>query len=299
MSLPVVFISNNQYTIPTYTALYSLLALNESSTYDIYIITPGDFYEENRKLLQSLPLSLNRTDRLSFITMGNEFAGNYVVRNIPVSTYYKLLIPWLLSGHNKIVYCDSDVIFLEGLSEVFSTNVEDYYIAGVHYKEYEDSYFKNHLTEIGVDRSHYINAGLLVMNCKKIRTIFSKEQIIKVSKTEYLYQDQDIINILFKNHICHLAGKFNCKANDILINNKKEFNMIHYAGLKPWNDFTACWIEWWDVFKKTPIFNVRELNKLYVKILDIQGWDQQEISISLSRPIMILKRIMSKLLRKA
>lgn len=298
MSLPVVFITNDKYTVPTYIALYSLLALNDEDTYDLFILTPVDFNDESKNLLQSIPAALNRTDTVSFIAMGNEFSDNYVVRDIPISTYYKLLIPWILSGYDKIIYCDSDVIFLESLSEVYVTDIEEFYVAGVHYKEYENSYFKKHLKEIGVDRNKYVNAGLLLINCEKIRQDFTKEAIVKASKVKYIYQDQDIINILFKNNILQLPNKYNCKANDIVINNRLDFNMIHYAGLKPWNDFTACWIEWWDVFRKTPIFDRDELNNIYVKILNIQGWDHREINISLSLPMRMLKRILAKILRR-
>ena len=119
----------------------------------------------------------------------------------------------------------------------------------------------------------YINIDMLIINLKQIRKDNMIQKFMELSKRNYLYQDQDILNIACYGKIITLPPKYNAivsklkENNPILRNIYKEEDIfeaknspfiINYDGKKkPWNSIDIYMEKyWWDIAKKTPYINI-------------------------------------------
>ncbi len=161
------------------------------------------------------------------------------IPHITRETYYRYIISDLLPDKDKVLWLDSDLVVNGRLDNLYNIDLEDYFCAGA-----EDLFIKNlgYKKEIGFnDCDLYVNAGVLLLNLKKIREQNLSSQLI--NKTRELsdkieYQDQDIINIVFKNHIKQFDSIYNFASTNVgkEKQKRKKAIIIHYTGnVKPWS----------------------------------------------------------------
>ncbi len=134
-----------------------------------------------------------------------------------ISTFARLFLADILPETiDKILYLDCDMIVLNDLSELYNTNIKDYYCAGciesnipkyVYYGKHSDTPF--------------INAGTLLINLKKWRQENFRQQCIDLIK-EYpdknFLHDQNIINIVARDKIKFVSSKFNANTRNYYVN---------------------------------------------------------------------------------
>lgn len=129
---------------------------------------------------------------------------------INITTYYRLLLPNILEGIDKVLYLDCDVIINSSICNLWNNDISKYAIAGVRDRINNSIRLYNRLKyDIKLE---YINAGVLLINLKKWReeNIFEKALSIAVTSPAILKNhDQDIINILFCNSKKILNFKYN------------------------------------------------------------------------------------------
>lgn len=112
-------------------------------------------------------------------------------------TITRLLLD-LLNVPEKIIYIDADTMCCSDLSQLFNVDVE----------EYEFAASLDIVGHIWV-RYNYCNAGILLLNIKKIREtkLFEKARV-RVNKRKMFMPDQSAINFLAKKKL-YLPYKFN------------------------------------------------------------------------------------------
>lgn len=282
--IPIVFSTDHNFVMQAGVCVLSLLMNASDEYYDIYILIAKDVTEEDRqKLMQTVE---PYCAKLNFICMDNTFANAYEIRNISTAAYYRLLIPWLLPQYDKVIYADVDMIFQIGLKNVFNTNIEDNYVAGVAMPgALVSSGFRKNAEKLGLNIDEYINSGFLVINCKRQREVRLKEKYLRYSKNKYFYQDQDIINIVCKKHIFLLPQNYNVGSVifKLYLNRKKSLldyysqeelkiiftkNIIHYAGInKPWNSYCFQYDIWWYYYRCSIFYNIDFYLKHSYKLL--------------------------------
>ena len=213
---------------------------------------------------------------IDFIFM-NEKIFKYIKIKIPhitLPTYYRLLIGDLLPNEiDKCIYLDVDICVCKDLSELFNIDIKDNYIAGVvspGYYFYENKNCKRlNLSSM----KQYLNAGMLLMNLKKIRKDNMTKKFIELSKRNFDSQDQDVLNVACYGKILTLPPKYNTQVLKLKENNpllrklykKKDIieainapHIIHYSNKrKPWNSLEIYMEKyWWDIAKQTPYSNI-------------------------------------------
>lgn len=178
--------------------------------------------------------------------------------------------------YDKVLYLDVDTIVLKDLWNVFNINlneniagaVEDLWIkklykkskpishSNITYRQYFEKIYQN-------SKFRYFNAGFLLLNLKKMR-----EENIDNKLWEYLednhplvFQDQDVLNAVFKDRIVFLDKKWNCFQG---LNKCLFPAVIHYVGAeKPWN--LRCpnrfWDTWWKYFSLTDFYSKKKQNQ--------------------------------------
>ena len=289
--IPVVLAADNNYAQPTMVTIASMLQTAEKSTvYHFYLLVSGDFSEKNKKRI--IELCSQRTEwKVKFVDMQSAYKNTYIkVPHISTATYYRLQLPSLLSDVNKCIYLDVDLIVKQDLSSLFETDIENQYLAGVRAAGYyaTSESLEYHMNRLGIqDFSAYVNAGVLVMNLKRIREDGLEQKFVELIDKEWESQDQDILNVACLGKIRLVNMKYNAMTKYPLDDDKSYDRMnclkrayseyewedgrknpviIHYADrIKPWTTAGVVYAnEWWGVVSQMPMNIAMDIYNSYV-----------------------------------
>ncbi len=183
------------------------------------------------------------------------FKGDY----ISLATYYRLLIPEIIPNEDRILYLDCDIIVRKSLSDLYNRDFGNNMVLGV-----VDCSLKEHSARLGV--SKYINAGVLLLNCKKMREEKSVQTIIdwiENNQDKIECHDQDVINAVFDGRIEYVEDIYNAqvkKLHDTIFSGIKDPAILHFISPK------KPWIHW------KPL-NSTYWAREYFKALEDTPWD--------------------------
>lgn len=156
------------------------------------------------------------------------------IEHITKETYFRYMIADVLRDIDRVLYLDGDTIVNGDISELFDTDLTNFYCAGV-----RDIYIES------VDHKKdglYINAGVILFNLDEMRKTNAAEKLFKLTaENNFKHQDQDAINVAFNGKIKELDCIYNFKRD-----HQKNFpqrlhsaKIVHYVGpSKPWKKFT-------------------------------------------------------------
>ena len=119
--------------------------------------------------------------------------------------YYKLLIPIIFPDFERIIFLDSDTLIFKDISEMFNLPFNDTYILGYPFHT-ADSLYK-----FGIHSKNYINAGVILINIKKIREDGKDLELINFTKKKgkrLFFLEQDAINYVYLKKIGLLPLKY-------------------------------------------------------------------------------------------
>lgn len=272
--VPIVFCFDENFILPARVCITSLLVnADESTFYDIFIL-----HADNCNLEKAGFESLHSFGNcnIQFRKVGNQFNGSFVIRGITIASYYRLLIPQLIPEYDKIIYADVDMIFRMDLSEMYDTDISSVHVAGVPdygilLCEKDVEYVENILHLSNVNK--YIQGGLLLLNSKKMREDNLLQDFIRLSRKQFTYQDQDLLNLVCEKTKILLPMKYNVTLSifyhsfydcNKLLNLQSEYaslndilsiGNIHYNGPKPWIKYCPNFDIWWEYYRKSPNFD--------------------------------------------
>ena len=268
---PIVFSTDHNFVMPTCVTIHSLLkTANPGVNYDIYLIVDSGVDTKDKKLLQQQVEKDNNESRINFIDIGDTFENGFEIRNISKACYNRLMIPWVIPNYDKIIYSDVDIIFKGDISELYNTDLKDALVAGVGGSVWNKGIIKKYLQKINADSEEYINSGFLLINSKLQREENLKERYLTLSRKKFLYQDQDIINLVCKGKIKKLPNSYNVKPIDCYNYEMNQIKVIHYMGQKPWDHFTFQWVDWWDYYNTSVVYDPQLNKNLSKKIMTYQ-----------------------------
>ena len=250
---------------------------NSNDNFNFYIIS--DYIsEENKKRIEQLKFIRNFNIKYLVIDP-SKYKDLYVNNNIGISAFYRFESFDLLDD-DKFLYLDCDTIVRKDIAELYETELEDYYCAGV-----EDILNPILKQKFSIDEnSLYINSGVMLINqymCRK-NNIYSS--IINFLNTPWEIQwgDQDIINKIFENKIKSLDLKFNCLYpyhnyyKDSRYYNKmaQDPSIIHYiTDNKPW-------IPGKNPHKKTDYFKYLKMTPYYSDFIELYKIEESTLILN-------------------
>lgn len=275
MRIPIIFAIDGNVVVPCGVALTSLfLNAREDTFYEVFIL-----YEASRLTGQDRDrireaFRDEKHGEISFVEVGKDFSDvriNGVF--ITAATYYRLLIPDLFPQFDKVIYADIDMIFQQDFTPVFQSSLNDgEWIAAALDLAVESHHFKAPFPEkIGKTSSDYFNAGFLIMNLKEMRAHEVSRLFQMHLDKKYDQNDQDILNIVCKDHTQFLPTCYNFQTNhffsymwrrdhtDIGFDELFRTATLHYTFKnKPWNSLDCvAYDTWWYYYKLSPFFDVR------------------------------------------
>ncbi len=164
--VPVVFCFDDNFKVPSWVAVKSLIdnAFNETF-YDIYIVY-SRLNEENIKAFSSL--KTNRCN-INFIKIDNSrFDDMPKSEAWPYEVYYRLIIPELLPQYDKVIYSDVDVMFKGDLSGLYNEDISEYQVAAVPAERKDETDgIHQHFSEYGNEFVYM--SGFMFLNTKRMR----------------------------------------------------------------------------------------------------------------------------------
>lgn len=245
----LLFAINKHFTDLLCTCLGSVAKNGGADHYDAYILH-SDLEEADR--LQIRENTAEEVD-LHFIPVDEAiFQGFPETSRYPKQVYYRLTAPLLLPEYlDKILYLDVDLVVINSLEELYSTDFEgNYYLACSHVKEFLTRFNQKRL---GVeDHVPYINTGVMMLNLSALRQNLTLDQLRDTARKKmhaFMLPDQDLLTVMHGEHI-KLVDTLRYNLSDRLLaaHNanpqnetldldwvRKNAVVIHYYGKnKPW-----------------------------------------------------------------
>jgi lipopolysaccharide biosynthesis glycosyltransferase len=259
------------------TTMQSVMENADKNRQYAFYVLHQEITNVNMNLLKN-QISLFPQFSIEFIDV-NERIGKYnlyLSRHITIETYFRLLIPELLSEHQKAIYLDGDMICCGNIAELFDIDLNGYLLAAVrdgliswYYSKKNLESFK-HFGEILLklkNPEEYFNGGMLVFNLELFRETISTDKLLKLAASrKWPLHDQDILNYLAEGKTLFLPYHWNFIPNkhakylpEYLLDeyNSAEKNpkfIIHFISLKPWDQeiFFLHYELFWKYATRTP-----------------------------------------------
>lgn len=173
-----------------------------------------------------------------------------------VATYFRFFIPDLLPQFDKALYLDCDILVREDITKLYRTPLCGKLVGAVTDTVVTaNETFSDYVSAvIGCAPENYFNAGILLMNLRKMRStgLLRRFSSLLKKRTFPVAQDQDYLNVLAADDVLYLSPAWNVTAfpdadtSDVrLLHYKMSFKPWHYRGIPLEEEF-------WQVAKKTP-----------------------------------------------
>ena len=272
MRIPIVFATDENYLFFTCVAITSMAKSARTDTfYQIYILISSDFVDSSH-LLDKLQQRYKNI-HIKKVLVDEKIFRNVIIHNTHVTkaTFYRLVLCDLIE-EEKCLYLDGDIIVTEDIQNLYQTDLGDNYLAGcrdIWIDLLSDKEREERRRRTGIpSMDQYVNAGVLLFNLKKMRSDGMNKTFMEYLGQDYLFEDQDILNVCCYNKIVRLPAKWNLFTlfmgqcvqmreagieEDTLKVYQERSGIIHYATpmIRPWKRM-SCWLdrEWWEIAKE-------------------------------------------------
>ncbi len=258
--IPVFYACDDNFIKFTIVSITSLIEnASRDYHYDIHIL-----YTKISRDMKKRALALGDEDFTIIFDDVTHFLKAVSAR-LPVrdyyslTTYYRFFIVGLYPEYEKAVYIDSDTVVLGDISELYNYELGENYAGVVHEQAVlQENIFGEYVEKcLGIDRGHYFNAGVLLMNCVQFREKRILDRFISLLH-EYTFtvaQDQDYLNVLCKDKVVWLDDGWNMEVFGEIRVKPEDFKLIHYImWSKPWH-FEDCRFKeyFWKYAEKTSV----------------------------------------------
>ncbi len=236
--MDIIFSSDNNYAPYLAISIFSILKNNINEHIHFFILDLG-INKENKNAINNL--ITNYSCEVSFIPIDEKDFYRFpkTIEYISSATYARLNLTYYIKDIDKAIYIDVDTLTNGSLKDLWDIDLEDYALAACQdtFIDIEHTYYKS---SIGLDKNIYFNAGILLLNLKKWR----EENVFQCSvdwmnkyRGVMKYQDQDILNGIFKDKVKIINNRFNFTPSERnLIRNRYKTNtdmpvvIYHYCG---------------------------------------------------------------------
>ena len=177
-------------------------------------------------------------------------------------TYSRLLAQFYLPDDlDRILWVDADVICKKNIEKVYFQDFGNKSVIAT-IDIGEDYVRNNYQKKIGLDlnnKQHYVNAGIILLNIRRMRETTNIEYILNMFselKDKVKLQDQDILNVLYKDDMKYESKYFNYQIRYIDSIDDEDLNKIfflHYISTeKPWKikSHNPLSFFWWEIEKE-------------------------------------------------
>lgn len=270
-NLSIFYACDDAFVKYTIVSLSSMIKnASKEYNYNVYILNTNISNNMKNKLKELE----NNNFKIEFVDVTDYLKS--IADKLPIrdyyskTTYYRLFIAEMFHDIDKALYIDSDTIVQGDISEIFKTDISNYYVGACHEQAMVqvDGYGTYVEKVIGISRFNFFNAGVLLINCEKFRLHYVLDKFI-FHLNEYNFvvtQDEDYLNLICKDHIYWLDSRWNTEVFGKIDYPIEEANIIHYIMVsKPWH-YKDCRFGdvFWKYAKDTSVYNeIKEVLESY------------------------------------
>ncbi len=131
--------------------------------------------------------------------------------------WYRLFLPELLPGVERVLYLDCDTIVTDYLGELWATDLREHWVGAV--TNVFEPWSLHRPAELGLSGPEaYFNSGVLLFNLAAMRRDGRGEALRELARTrggELLWPDQDALNLVLGERRLALHPRWNC-MNSVL-----------------------------------------------------------------------------------
>lgn len=205
--IKVALASDDGYAAQLEACAISLLENNRANKICIVILDNGISDNNLKDIIKSITDRNGSYKRIELRNIERLIGFKPPMFNNSFGLYCRIFLPRLLQDEH-VIYLDSDMIVTGDILELWDTNLEGYYAAGV-----LDTLSNEHKVAIGLNKEDiYINSGMLVMNLEAWRKDDVDKKIIDYIREHQdgiSLPDQDAINVACKGKIKVVDAKYN------------------------------------------------------------------------------------------
>ena len=283
----IVFSFDEAYAKYFAVVLHSLASHTaRNRTYDLIVLHDGLAEETKGRLLAMLPegFVLRFFDVAGFVSgLFGDLSGKLILSRWKPAIFYDLLVPLLMPDHERVLYCDTDIIFRSDPEELFHLPFSGSEVAAacdalpveqVLYPEDEFLRKQEDLIRNGLGLSgpeEYVNSGVILFNIPAIdRERYLKEVREALALPVLPMADQDVFNRVFAGRIARIPLRFNLQVQafrDLQEKGGQAFFeeweeaakapvILHYTtARKPWSHPGGLMMEpFWEEAEETPFY---------------------------------------------
>ncbi len=273
--IPIFYACDDNFVKYTVVSLHSMISnASREYKYRVHVLHTG--ISDN--MMQRLRELENENFSVSF-----EHVGEYlesISDRLPIrdyyskTTYYRLFIAEMFPQYSKAIYIDSDTVVQGDISELYNTDIGDAYVGACHEQAMVqvDEYGTYVERVMGISRHNFFNAGMLLMNCDRLRGGAALDKFVDLLGTYnfVVTQDEDYLNLICKDHVYWLDQRWNTEVFGRIPYPVEQAHILHYIMTnKPWHYADCRYGEvFWKYAKQTSVGD--EIQKILESYTDEQ-----------------------------
>jgi lipopolysaccharide biosynthesis glycosyltransferase len=243
----------SRYVAHSAAMLHSVIAANQGHDVHIHYLHGPEFPRHARERMRPWVTGLGAS--IEFILVPDNRLDGVPTRGFTrKATWYRVFLPEILPGRDRVLYLDSDLIVVDSLAPLFERDdLEGRYLGAVtNVLQHND---QGRPAELGLSGPEvYFNAGVLLMNLEAMRSDRSSRALISYARENaelIAFRDQDALNVVLGEGRLELHPRWNCMnafyefdhAGDVLGHEalaeaKDDPGIRHFEGPslnKPWH----------------------------------------------------------------
>ena len=191
--------------------LHSLLTQHPDGEARIAYLHGEDTSARGRRLLARMVERLDA--EISFHSIPDRW-----LRGLPVkgftgkATWYRLFLPQLLAGQDRVLHLDCDLLVLDSLRPLWHTDLLGNLVGAVTNIPMRENVGR--AAQLGLaNPSSYFNAGVLLMDLELMRREGISDQLVACGRRDPArvgWRDQDVLNLVLQRRRLPLAPRWNC-----------------------------------------------------------------------------------------
>ena len=224
---------------------------NGKEKLDVVVLVSKEVLDREFKFIEfeNLEISLRYPSQVEEHEASGLTTRMYKNANFTSASMYRYFMGTVCAEFDKAIYIDIDCIEARDIQPILDFELVNAPIAAfqeMHLEHPDNPYFRD---------CAYFNSGVMVVDLNRWRKDRTEEKLIEVSESFTAWtgsQDQDILNVVFKNNWTPLNINFNYLTNiypGLRISNPI---IVHFAGKsKPWkpttsdNQWKRLWTEYY------------------------------------------------------
>lgn len=239
--IPIFFACDEGFVKYTMVSMKSIMEnADRSRKYHIYILHMGITEATQAKVLAMA----DEEFAIDFVDVTDKMKS--IADKLPIrdyysnTTYFRLFIPDMFPQYRKALYIDSDTIVVGNIAELYDHKLGKLYAGVCPDRVVAQTDILGDYVEkvLGVKRTRYFNAGVMLMNCSQFRENHLLDEFLEMLHV-YLFvvaQDQDYLNLICKNQVLYMEAKWNAQVFGELACPEEEVGLFHFnMAAKPWH----------------------------------------------------------------